>query len=282
MDLEEEVNMAFPITNFAAIGPQKSPMNNIIGQLLSGYTGGVNARYLPQEKEADIFAKRFTPLANLATTPMFLQNPQFQAALGQMLTKNLGFAGKEFQGMNLPTYGGQVQKDINEAEHIAPHLSQAGKAGVGASGLAGTAESYLGSIGKYITDFLTGGKITPKLAHEENRFNDLLQTFKNNAIQTQRVTPQQAEKIFKVNKNETPEVALKRIKKEAPYLFENQQSNPGVHAKKATKASSNPKSSEEKYPAPEGSVLLLKKGEEYYIPADEVENALREGFKYYE
>ena len=65
--------MAFNFTN--AINPElsKSPIGDIVGNILGGYASSVGAKYLPREKEADIFHKQIAPLAMLASSPFFLR-----------------------------------------------------------------------------------------------------------------------------------------------------------------------------------------------------------------
>ncbi len=63
--------MTFSFTNYAAIRPQRSPFRDIVGDILGGYSGAVNAKYMPREKEAEIFHKQISPLAMLASSPYF-------------------------------------------------------------------------------------------------------------------------------------------------------------------------------------------------------------------
>lgn len=95
--------MTFSFTNYAGIEPQKSPMHDMIGKLLSGYTGATSAKYLPKTLEADIFHKQISPLAMLASSPFFSslhpeQQQQIAGYISQMLTK---------QAMGQPMGAGQ-------------------------------------------------------------------------------------------------------------------------------------------------------------------------------
>lgn len=79
--------MAFTFTNYAGIQPQASPLHDIIGKVLGGYTDTVRAKYLPQQQEADIFTKEISPLAALASSPNFTGfNPEIQ----KMIAKRIG------------------------------------------------------------------------------------------------------------------------------------------------------------------------------------------------
>lgn len=226
--------MAFTFVQPRQLRPEQvNPMANLITKALQGYGQGVRAAYLPKELEADIFAKQLTPLATLATSPMFLQNPQFQTALGNLISRNLSmFGGHEFKGMEgskLPTYAEQVGKDVNEAQELSKELSSEGKLKTGTSGLAGAIENYLGAPGKSIVDFLGKGEINSELANKQNRFENILSTLKNNAVQTGRLSAKDAEDIFSPLKNETQESRFNRIKKTAPFLFEqNESPNPAT------------------------------------------------------
>lgn len=216
--------MAFTFVQPRPLKPEQvNPFANLVSKALQGYGQGMKGAYLPQELQADIFAKRIGPLATLATSPMFLQNPQFQSALGNLIAKNLSYGGKEFEEMgknNLPTYADQVNKDIEEAQNLAKDLTKGGKLKVGTSSVAGKAENYLGDIGKHIVNFFTGGAMTSDLAQKQNRYDNILTTLKNNAVQAGRLTQKDAEDIFAPRENETAESRLKRIKRTVPSLFE--------------------------------------------------------------
>jgi hypothetical protein len=222
--------MTFTFTNYAGITPRPSPMHDIIGKMLGGYAQGVNARYMPQQQEADIFSKRIGPLATLATTPMFLQNPQFQAALGNMIAKNLGFAGKEFQGVgntHMPTYAEEAQKTANKASEISKKLSKAGNVKIGESSLLGSAENYIPGISKYIQpllNFFNKEEVTPQLAQDKNTFDTQMLRLKRIAVQSGQYSEKDADDIFTQKKDETKEQAINRARKSAPNLFEQEQS----------------------------------------------------------
>ncbi|HEY2811768.1 MAG TPA: hypothetical protein VGJ00_10330 [Rhabdochlamydiaceae bacterium] len=96
--------MTFTFTNYAGIEPQRSPFHDLIGKILSGYGGAVNARYMPREKEADIFHKQISPLAMLASSPYFSslhpeQQQQIAGYVQQMLSKQMQ-GSPLFQGMS--------------------------------------------------------------------------------------------------------------------------------------------------------------------------------------
>jgi|GEM_PF-4364440 hypothetical protein len=233
--------MAFTFTQARQLKPEQvNPFANLISKSLQGYGQGVKSAYLPQMLEADIFSKKISPLATLATSPMFLQNPQFQSALGQLISKSLGFAGEGFQGgSNWPTYAGQVGKDITELENLANDLTQAGKIKTGVSSGAATTENYLGDIGKHIVDFFSGGKVNSDLAQKQHQFQTLLKTLKNKALQTNSITAQDAEDLFSQRKDETPTQAVNRIKKTNPALFQQLTTNNQTSINQTSKEEQN-------------------------------------------
>jgi len=123
--------MVFTAFQARRLHPEEvNPMAGAVSKALQGYGQGMNAAYLPKKIEADIFAKQIGPLATLATTPAFLQNPQFQAALGQIIAKHLGYgqggSGGGEGGAGMPTYASQTKKDVQDAEAIANDLSKSG------------------------------------------------------------------------------------------------------------------------------------------------------------
>jgi hypothetical protein len=189
----------------------------------------MQAAYLPQKIQADIFAKKLGPLATLATSPMFLQNPQFQAALGNLIMENLPLAGKEFSqagGNKIPTYADRLKKEASETGERAEALSKAGKAKTAISSGAGQVQSQLGDFGTHIISAfnkLFGTNITPELGKTQNAFEDDLKRYKATAIQSQYVTPKDAEEIFVQKKNETPAQAFERIQRKVPTLFNQQE-----------------------------------------------------------
>src|ERR1700733_14838006 len=204
---------------------QAGAIPDIIGHLMSGYSKGTHAAYLPKQIEADIFAKKVGPLATLATSPMFLQNPQFQQALSNLLAKNLGGAGGGFGGMgggnnqasygnnqdiygnNDNTYAGQVGQDVNKAQEYAQDLSKKGKIRSLLSSLAGLSKNILGDTGNSINEALG---LNSGLAQKENKLIDTLKRLKKTAIDTQALSPADAENIFTQRKNETLKDTIER------------------------------------------------------------------------
>ena len=97
--------MAFNFTNYAGIAPQASPLQDLIGKALGGYTDMTKAKYLPREKEAEIFHKQISPLAMLASSPYFSamqpqQQQQIAAYISSMLGKQgFGMGGQGSMGM---------------------------------------------------------------------------------------------------------------------------------------------------------------------------------------
>jgi hypothetical protein len=221
--------MAFTAFQARKLNPEEvNPFSNVLSKALQGYGQGMKAAYMPQQIEADIFAKKIGPLATLATTPAFLQNPQFQAALGQIISKHLGYgqgAGQGAgQGDEMPTYAGQAKKDVQDAESIAKDLSKAGKVRGYVSSAGGGAVNYLGDVGKKIIDLLPGKKtkefVNPALAEKQHQFDTYLQGLKNRALQTQTLNQSQAEDVFSEHKDENEIQRLQRIKRAVPSLFQ--------------------------------------------------------------
>lgn len=90
--------MAFTFTNYAAIPPRHSPLNDIIGKVLGGYNEVTKSKYLKPSMEADIFHKQISPLAMLASSPYFSslhpqQQQQIAGYISQMLSKQ-GMGGE--------------------------------------------------------------------------------------------------------------------------------------------------------------------------------------------
>jgi hypothetical protein len=239
--------MAFTFTNARKLNPEEvNPLSGLVSRALQGYNEGIKSayaaptaamkfKYLPEQLEADIFAKKFGPLATIATTPMFLQNPQFQQALGQMLAKHMNFGGAgggTGQGTMNPnvgkTYAQQTQIDINDAEKLAHTLSKAGKGRTRISALGGEGQNWLGDAWKSITNLLSGNPtgekvkelVNPQLGQERNKLDTFYQGLKQRAIQTGIRSAAQAEEDFADRPNENDEQKLARIRRILPSLFE--------------------------------------------------------------
>ena len=224
--------MAFTAFQARKLNPEEvNPFSNVLSKALQGYGQGMKAAYMPKQIEADIFSKQIGPLATLATTPAFLQNPQFQAALGQIISKHLGYAqggGQGGQGDGMPTYASQAKKDIQDADALAADLTKAGKIKGYISSAGGGAVNYAGDLGKKIIGLLPGGKTTkglvdPALAEKQHQFDTFLEGLKNRALQTQTLNQSQAEDVFSEHKDETPKQRLARIKRTVPSLFQQDQ-----------------------------------------------------------
>jgi hypothetical protein len=104
--------MTFTFTNYAAIKPRHSPLNDIIGKALSGYNEVTKSKYLKPGLEADIFHKQISPLAMLASSPYFSslhpqQQQQIAGYISQMLSKQ-GMSGMGGEGSGqMPGMPGQ-------------------------------------------------------------------------------------------------------------------------------------------------------------------------------
>ena len=248
---------------------QSGALPDLIGNLLSGYGGSVSAKYAPQQQEADIFNKQLSPLATLSVSPMFLQNPQFQSALGGLIAKNLSrFGGKDFKDIkfNMPTYAQDVNREVHEAGNLAGDLSKAGKARTSLSGGAGWLENNFGEVGKKIADYFTHGTINSNLANQENRYKNIMEHLKNTEIQSQRLSRDQADEIFTKKENETYKQHYNRIKESYPNLFQ-QGENQGEQG-------------EPEQPANAGNsemLLIGPDGSQGFVPADKAIKLIESG-----
>ena len=212
--------------DFRRVSPEESsPFNHLLSNALKNYKQQVSARYAPQMQEAEIFNKKIGPLATLATSPMFLQNPQFQESLGRLISQNMGgLGGQQGQGgeNNFPTYTEQNKKTFSDTSKIAHELTKQGSAKTAVSGASGWLENTFGDVGKSVSDFLSGGKVNPDLYNKSQKFETQLKTLKQNAIQTGKVNATDAEREFKKKKNETYDATMERLNKSFPYLFGNE------------------------------------------------------------
>ncbi len=213
---------------------QTSPYNNFISNAMKSYQHGVRTKYAPEMMEADIFNKQLGPLATLATSPMFLNNPQFQHALGGLISENLhkfghGFhgAGQEDNKVHFNSFSDNAKREVEHAVRNANKVSDAGKVATGVSGLAGKAESLFGHYGKDFVNWASGGKISSELAKSQNEITDSLNHLKQMAVQTQQMSPRDAEETFSIHENETSKQALDRVKKTNPELFQQQDNYTG-------------------------------------------------------
>ena len=179
---------------------------------------------------------------------MFLQNPQFQQALSNLISKNSHLLGPGFEGMgggqaggmggmgegNSNTYAGQVGQRVNEAGNLAEDLTHAGAAQTGLSGGAGWLENNFGDLGKQLVNYLSKGKVNSNLAQKENQFETHLQNLKKNATDTGMLSAKDADEVFAKRKNETRSQQFMRIQKTVPALFEQKGYEPrSVDAKAA-------------------------------------------------
>ena len=103
--------MTFSFTNYAAIKPRHSPLNDIIGKALSGYNEVTKSKYLKPSLEADIFHKQISPLAMLASSPYFSSlHPQQQHQIAGYISQMLNKQGMGGQGGQMPGMPGQGQE----------------------------------------------------------------------------------------------------------------------------------------------------------------------------
>lgn len=246
--------MAFTFTNYAGLPIPRSPMNAMIQNAMDMYNKSTQAdlsrmqlqqekakapylmpqlqnalmkqqmelQQYPEQLQANLFAKKFGPLASLVNTPMYLQNPKFQEAINNLIIKNLGSE----MGMtnntknNFPTFNENVQKEIKSTEQLANELTKAGSAKTGTSGWIGAFENTFGDLGKSLLNTLGINKIaTPELSQQKKEFDTHLARLKKIALDTQLVKPEDAIEQFSQHKNETPEQVIERLKHNFPSIF---------------------------------------------------------------
>lgn len=105
--------MTFTFTNYAGIEPRHSPLNDIIGKVLSGYNESTKAKYLKPGLEADIFHKQISPLAMLASSPYFSSlHPQQQRQIAGYISQMLSKQGMGGEGGMIPNQGMSSQSGI--------------------------------------------------------------------------------------------------------------------------------------------------------------------------
>ncbi len=267
---------------------QQNPMNALISRAMENFGKGTKLAYLPKQLEADIFAKKLGPLATLATTPTFMNDPHFQAELRKFLSQG-GFGNYgngEGASNGAPTYAEQAGLNAADASRLAHALTKAGKGNVGISSLGGLIQNYGGDLGKKTLDFFTGGAVNPNLSNQSNKFDTELNLLKNKAIQTQVLSPEQANEIFRRLPNETPDDTMKRVVSTNPQLFQ-QPNNPNF-----INENNPPKSVDEKIARdeqeraqyekginpnkpPKGASVLMETpdGKQWFVPVDKVKDA---------
>lgn len=118
--------MAFTFTNYAALPVPKSPMAHMLDNALKTYQQATNASYLKKEKEADINAKNFGPMANILSNPnLRYMSPDLQNQISQYLRQTLpngqqgnqGNVGNQGHGnwlTNLFHHGEQQNQDQHQ------------------------------------------------------------------------------------------------------------------------------------------------------------------------
>jgi len=167
--------MTFSFTNYAAIKPQRSPFRDIVSDILGGYSGAVNAKYLPREKEADIFHKQISPLAMLASSPYFsslhpAQQQQMAQYISQMLSRQgIGEGGQQGSGM-----GSGMMSGGGGQQGASPGMS----GGMGGQSMGGQGQSapqgdmdengdplIPGNPGEHFTSKFGESSYTPGTAH---------------------------------------------------------------------------------------------------------------------
>jgi len=215
--------MVFSFANVVSQELPKHPLHGLISNLIGGYGQGIKAHYMPEQIQADIFAKKLGPLATLSANPIFMQNPQFQEALGHLVSSAFkghgGAEGALGDSLSAPTYSGQANMDADEAEALANRQAGAGTANVHASGWVGQLNKFAPGFGDKVSQFLTGGAVNSKLAKEKNTLDTLFSRMKQYAINSKTLPEKDIDELFETNKNETDADKLARIRKTNPGLY---------------------------------------------------------------
>ncbi len=154
--------MTFTFTNYAGIKPRPSPFADIIGKVLGGYSDMTKAKFMPREKEAEIFNKQISPLAMLASSPFFSSmQPEQQHQIASYISKmmaNQGIGGQGGQGGVMG--GGQSQGGMGQQG--AGSSQNGGQQG----GYGADDESLTPSTpGEHFTNQYTQSPFSPGTAH---------------------------------------------------------------------------------------------------------------------
>lgn len=215
--------MVFSFSNVVSQELPKHPLHGLISNLIGGYGQGIKAHYMPEQIQADIFAKKLGPLATLSANPIFMQNPQFQDALGHLVSSAFaGHGGNEGalgNSLSSPSYSGQANIDADEAEALAKHQAGAGTAQVGASGQISEINKFIPGLGDKLSKFFTGGAVTPQLAKEKNTLDTIFSRMKQHAINSKTLPERDIDELFETKRNETDYDKLMRIKRTNPQLY---------------------------------------------------------------
>ena len=263
--------MAFTFTNYPILSPeQQSPWQGALSRALDTYSKATKASYMPQQIEADIYSKKFGPLAQLATSPTFMNDQNFQEVLRNEIHRMFPGNHQDSNGdTSLPTYAGQATIDADEAQELANKISHAGGINKGISSIAGTIESNLGDMGKIFLNAISGGAINSQLAQDENRLKGLMSQMETKVVQTKALSPEKAHEVFSKKSDETWAQAFQRAKRTNPALFNNTDSN-----------QPNNFQNKDKNEKKGGSMIMYLDGEKYDIPDDEIYNAQIAGFSF--
>lgn len=105
--------MPFTFNNYRPSTPeQQNPFNAAISQAFKSYGQGVQARYAPQAAEADIFSKKFLPLAQIASNPTAMammgdSGRGVMQMISQLLQQGHGTQNGGLFGGGAAQYGGE-------------------------------------------------------------------------------------------------------------------------------------------------------------------------------
>jgi len=239
--------MTFSFSNYAGIEPQHSPLHHLIGNALGGYKEGIGLKYLPREKEADIFSKEISPLAALASSPNFTGfNPLIQKMIAHRIGGYLGGdqrgEGQENQG---ETAGYASDEDIYNRLSSGAHqtFGPGKRADVGRAKLLNLGEQF--GLPKEIVNSLGGTEASQYKAAYEQAIEEGVQRLKLKGY-----SDASARQLIQRIPGENDQTYKKRIRS----LFIPQGDN-----KKAENKKNNAAFKE----APPGSVGLYKNGNLY-------------------
>lgn len=206
---------------------QTSPWNNLLANSLKNYQHILSAKYAPQSKEADIFAKEIAPLAQLAANPNFKGfNPETQAQISKRVSDYLSKAheGAQGEGQNgnfqETTSPGYDEKKLfsNLTKGAETVLGKGGTSKVVRSNIAGIAEKS--GLPEWISNALGGNET----AGIDAQFKNDIKAFEHWLIMNG-YSPQEAAQIAPPRRGENAQQYIENRKAYFPRINNSQQNN---------------------------------------------------------
>ena len=256
---------------------EANPYSNLISHAMDTYMKGQKAKYTSKQIEADIFAKEIGPLAALASSPNFTGiNPEIQKMIAQRIGHHLGGAknGQESpQAESTPGYANDedIYNRLEKGAHAT--MGAGGQGALGKSRIAGGIENIFGK--NPISEYLGGNKVAGENASKEQAFEEGVQKLKLKGY-----SETTARKALEPRPGENDESWIKRIR---PLFISRENADSPIKSidQKITRDEKERNQAMSGYKeAPPGSIGLYRNGELYYIPENEVNEALSQGFTY--